>query len=81
MSHTRFCYTPLVTYPDMVPDDAVLAVIGFAHALQCRLHVTAFSVDIPHIASPLGNLLIDIPTWSGRSRPKARMIASGSRTL
>lgn len=61
MSHTRFCYTPLVTYPDMVPDDAVLAVIGFAHALQCRLHVTAFSVDIPHIASPLGNLLIDIP--------------------
>ncbi|SMC39207.1 universal stress protein [Rhizobium sp. RU36D] len=61
MSRTRVCYVPVVTYPDVVPDDAVLAAIDFARALPCRLHVTAFSVDVPHIASPLGDLLIDIP--------------------
>ena len=68
MSRARFCYVPVVTYPDVVPDDAVLAAIDFARALPCRLHVTAFSVDIPHIASPLGNLLIDIPAG-----PKAKV--------
>ena len=52
---------PLATYPEALPDAAIVAAAGFAASLACTLHVTTFAVDVPRVASPLGNLLVDIP--------------------
>jgi nucleotide-binding universal stress UspA family protein len=52
---------PLATYPETVADNAILAAARFAAALGFKLHVTAFSVDIPHVHSPLGGVFIDVP--------------------
>ena len=61
MTRTRIAYMPLATYPEAVADGSILATAGFAAALGCKLQVTAFSVDIPRVYSPLGGLLLDIP--------------------
>jgi len=61
MSRTRVAYMPLATYPQAVADESIRTAAAFAAALQCKLHVTTFAVDIPQISSALGDLLIDIP--------------------
>jgi nucleotide-binding universal stress UspA family protein len=61
MTHTRFAYMPLTSYPEAVDNKAIEAAVGFAASLECALKVTAFSVDIPRISSGLGDFLIDIP--------------------
>lgn len=58
---TRVAYMPLSTYPETVTDSAILAAARFAAALGFELHVRAFSVDIPHMHSPLSGLLLDVP--------------------
>lgn len=60
MPHTRLSYMPLVTYPDVVPDAPVTAALSLAEGLNCALHATAFSVDIPPMAPPLGGLLLNL---------------------
>jgi nucleotide-binding universal stress UspA family protein len=56
----RIAYLPLNTYPEAAPDPAILAVVGFATALGCGLHVATFAVDIPQTASPIDGFLINI---------------------
>lgn len=60
MSHIRLSYLPLVTYPDVVPDEPVAAAISLAEGLGCELHAATFSVDIPPMAPPLGGLLLNL---------------------
>lgn len=60
MPHLRLSYMPLVTYPDVVPDESVTAAISLAEGLGCELHATTFSVDIPAISSPIGGMLINV---------------------
>ena len=59
---TRIAYMPLNTYPEAVPDQAILAAIDFASKLKCSLHVSVFSVKIPQLYSPMGGLLLDVPS-------------------
>ncbi len=56
----RIAYLPLNTYPDAVPDPAILAATGFAAALGCGLHVATFAVDVPPTVSPIGGFLINV---------------------
>lgn len=60
MPPIRLSYMPLVTYPDVVPDEPVTAAISLAERLGCELHATTFSVDIPAMSSPLGGMLINV---------------------
>jgi len=61
VSLTRIAYMPLMTYPHVVSDNAVVATLTFASALGCELQVTAFSVDVPNVSAPLGGFLVNIP--------------------
>jgi nucleotide-binding universal stress UspA family protein len=56
----RIAYLPLNTYPEAVPDPAILAVIGFAASLGCGLHVSTFAVDVPQTVSPIGGFLFNV---------------------
>ena len=58
---THVAYMPLDTYPETVADSSILAAAGFAVALGLELHVTAFSVNIPQVYSPLGGFLVNVP--------------------
>lgn len=60
-TQTRIAYMPLATYPEAVPDAALLSGAAFAATLGCALQVTTFAVEIPRPASPIANLLIDVP--------------------
>lgn len=60
MSQTRIAYLPLVTDPEAIPDESILAATSFAGSLDCDLHVTTFAVDIPDVSSTLGGLVVDI---------------------
>lgn len=61
MSLTRIAYFPLMTYPQVVSDDSVVATLTFASALECELQIEAFSVDVPNVSAPLGGFLVNIP--------------------
>ncbi|MCZ0963409.1 hypothetical protein [Paracoccus benzoatiresistens] len=58
MAH-RIAYIPLDTYPEPLPDTAILAATGFAASLGCNLHVSTFAVTLPAMTSPLGGYLLD----------------------
>jgi nucleotide-binding universal stress UspA family protein len=73
MKHKRTAYLPLPTYPESLPDDAILSAAGFANTLGSDLHVTTFSVSIPQIRSPLGSLLIDVPGLVRAAEEKSRV--------
>lgn len=73
MKVKRTAYLPLPSYPESLPDDAILATVGFAASLGCDLHVTTFSVSIPQIRSPLGSLLIDVPGLVHAAEEKSRV--------
>lgn len=68
----RTAYLPISTYPETVPDDSIIAAVGFAASLGCALHVTTFAVDIPQLRSPLGSLLLDIPGLVRTAEEKSR---------
>jgi nucleotide-binding universal stress UspA family protein len=61
MPKTRLAYMPLITYPDIATEEAVIAATSTAMALDTELQVTTFSVEIPAVASPIGNFLLNIP--------------------
>lgn len=71
-------YMPLVTYPDVVPDESVKAAVSVADRLGCLLHATTYSVDIPPMAPPLGGLLLNlaelIQTTEEHSRAHCRRL-------
>lgn len=56
----RIAYLPVNTYPEPVPDPAILAAVGFAASLGCGLHVSTFAVDVPQTASPIGGFFINV---------------------
>lgn len=68
----RTAYLPISTHPETVPDDSIIAAVGFAASLGCALHVTTFAVDIPQLRSPLGSLLLDIPGLVRTAEEKSR---------
>jgi nucleotide-binding universal stress UspA family protein len=70
--HKRVAYLPISTYPETVADDAILAAASYAAALGFDLHITAFSVDIPQLHSPLGGLLLDVPALARSAEQKSK---------
>lgn len=81
----RIAYLPLVTYPDIVPDESVTAAVTLAQNLGCDLHVMAFATDMPRVSSPLGNMLLNIPdmirTAKENSQAQCRRLQDLVRTL
>jgi len=72
MSLNRVIYLPLATYPEAIPDASILAAAGFAQSLGSTLQVTTFAVEIPHLSSPIGNLLIDVPGLIHETEERSR---------
>lgn len=68
----RVAYMPLNTYPEAAPDAAILAAIGFAGALGCGLHVSAFAVDIPQMSPRLGGFLLDVQGMAHRVEQRSQ---------
>jgi nucleotide-binding universal stress UspA family protein len=68
----RTAYLPLSTYPETAPGDSILSALGFAASLGCALHVTTFAVDIQHMTSPLGSMLLDVPGMVRAAEEKSR---------
>ena len=60
MPRTRIAYMPLATYPEAVANGSIQAATAFAASLECRLHVTTFSVGIPQVSSALSGLLLAV---------------------
>lgn len=56
----RIAYLPLNTYPEAVPDAAVLAAVGLAASLGCGLHVSTFAVEVPKAVSPISGILLNV---------------------
>ncbi len=71
-TQTRIAYMPLATYPEAVPDAAILSGAAFGVTLGCALHVTTFAVEIPRPASPMTNLLIDVPSLIRATEDRSR---------
>jgi nucleotide-binding universal stress UspA family protein len=72
MIHARTAYLPLTPYPEATPDDAILAAVDFVASLGCSLRVTTFSVNIPQMRSPLGDLLLDVPALVSAAEARSR---------
>lgn len=68
----RLASIPLVTYPEPVPDAAILAGLDLARVLGCRAEVTAYAVDIPAVAAPLGNFLINVDALARSAEERSR---------
>jgi nucleotide-binding universal stress UspA family protein len=60
MTAHRSAYLPLATFPEAVSDEPVRAAVQFVAAVGSSLHVTAFSVDLPPMYSPMGGVLLDV---------------------
>lgn len=69
---TRIAYLPLATFPEVVPDEPILAAARFAASLECTLHLTTFAVDIPQVSSPLLRLLVDVPELVRTAEEKSK---------
>lgn len=78
---SRIAYMPLDTYPEAVPEPAVLAAVGFASALGCDLHVSIFSVHIPQLSSPLAGMLLDGPGLVRSVEEKSKVAARRLESL
>jgi nucleotide-binding universal stress UspA family protein len=57
----RLAFMPLVTYPEVIADRSILAAAGFAASLGFELQVSAYSVTIPRVSSPMGGLILNVP--------------------
>lgn len=77
MPRTLTAYLPLATHPEVAPDEAIRTVIDYAAGLGLALQVTTFTIDIPQVSSPLGNLLIDVQGLVRTAEEKSR--AEGHR--
>ena len=77
----RIAYMPLNTYPEVAPDAAVLASVGFAAALGCGLHVSTFAVNIPPVASPLGGFMISVEGMARAAEDRSKGECARLKTL
>lgn len=76
MTPTLTAYMPLATYPEPASDDGIRATLDFAASLGFHLQVTVFTVDIPQVSSPLGNLMIDTNGLVRAAEEKSRSEAA-----
>ncbi|WP_395589339.1 universal stress protein [Pseudomonas sp. TR47] len=78
MSNFHLAYMPLITYPDVLPEDAVAAGVQLAIALGYDLHVMTFSVRIPYLSPSVGSTLLNIPemirTTESNSRSQCKAL-------
>lgn len=81
MPSNRIAYLPLTTYPDIVPDGALAAAVAVAAGLGCDLQVTAFTVAIPPVVSPMGNFLLNIPEMIRTTEEDSRTQAHRQQEL
>jgi nucleotide-binding universal stress UspA family protein len=72
MLNAPLAYLPLVTYPDVVPDESVTAAVEVAVSLGCRLRSTSFGVKIPRMSSPADGFLINISDLIGATEANSR---------
>lgn len=68
----RLASIPLTTYPEPLPDAAILACLDLARVLGCRAEVTAYAVDIPPVASPMGNFLINVEAMARTAEERSQ---------
>ena len=60
-TQTRVAYMPLASYPEVAADASIQAAVAFVPMIGSTLGATTFAVDIPHVRSALGSLVIDVP--------------------
>lgn len=78
---SRIGYLPLITYPETLPDAAILAALGQANAMGLALEAGVFAVDIPQPVTPFGNFALDIPDLVRRAEEKSRAEAARLEAL
>lgn len=71
MTAHRSAYLPLATFPEAIADEPIRAAAQFVSAVGHSLHVTAFSVDLPPMYSPLGGVLLDVGTLVGAAEERS----------
>ncbi len=81
MTRIRNAYMPLASYPEAVADASIQAAVAFVPTLESTLDVTTFSVDIPHVPSALGNLVIDVPGLVRAAEDKSKAECDRLRSL
>jgi nucleotide-binding universal stress UspA family protein len=77
----RRAYMPLSTYPEAMPDAAILAAVALAQAMGLELVVEVLEVDIPHPVTPFGSVALDIPDLVRRAEDKSRAEAARLATV
>lgn len=77
----RIAYLPLNTYPEAVPDPAILAAVGLAASLKCGLHVSTFALDVPPTASPIGGFLINVEGMARAAEERSKAECARLQTL
>ncbi len=77
----RIAYVPLNTYPEAVPDAAVLSTISFAGSIGCGLHIVTFAVDVPHMNSPLGGFFINVEGMARAAEDRSKAECDRLRVL
>jgi len=77
----RIAYLPLNTYPEAAPDAAILSTVSFAASLGCGLHVSTFAVDVPHTASPISGLLINVEEMARAAEERSQAECERLQTL
>ncbi|MCZ0963423.1 universal stress protein [Paracoccus benzoatiresistens] len=77
----RIAYIPLNTYPEAPSDAAILATIGLAETLGCEMHVATFAVDIPPVALPWGDFLINVEEMARAAEDRSKAECQRLRAL
>lgn len=77
----RIAYIPLNTYPEAVPDPAILAAVGFASSLGCALHVSTQALDVPKTASPISGFLINVEAMARAAEDRSGAECARLQTL
>lgn len=79
---TRIAHLPVNTWPEPLPDAAILAAADMAAALGCQLQATVHAMRVPAMpASPLGGLLLDVPGLARAAEDRSRTEAERLRSL
>jgi nucleotide-binding universal stress UspA family protein len=81
MTQSRIAFMPLASYPEVVPDASIEAAVAFVPALESALNVTTFAVDIPHVPSTLGSMVVDVPGLVRSAKEKSKAECHRLRSL
>lgn len=77
----RMAYMPLSTYPEAMPDAAILAAVEQAQAMGLEVAAEVLEVDIPHPVTPFGSVALDIPDLVRRAEDRSRAEAARLATV